>query len=246
MPVSPKFRVAAVNYLNAKPLLWGLERQPVAAQIEWHNNYPARVADDLREGRADIALMPVAAMKTIPDSYVVGQYGIAAHGNVVSVALFSNVPMDQIQTVYLDYQSRTSVRLAELLLRNYWKQDVELLPAPEDYISRISGTTAGVIIGDRALAQLSRFTHIYDLSRAWQAWQGVPFVFAAWIATRPLPEAFVQAFDEAQEQGLRDLEQVIAENPFPPYSLHTYYTENIVYRIGPDERIGMERFLALL
>lgn len=241
-----KIRVAAVSYLNAKPLLWGLERHKVASQIEWLTDYPARVADDLREGRADIALMPVAAMPTIPDCYVVGNYGIAARGNVVSVALFSQVPMEEIEVVYLDYQSRTSVRLVQLLLQHFWKKDVQFLPAPEDYIGRIGGTTAGVIIGDRALAQLPNFPHVYDLSKAWQAWQGLPFVFAAWIARAPLPADFILAFDEAQAQGLQHLNEVIAENPFPPYDLHTYYTENIVYPLGAEERKGMKEFLGML
>ena len=241
-----KIRVAAVNYLNAKPLLWGLQHHPVNGQIEWMTDYPARVADDLREGRADISLMPVAAMPAIPGSYVVGNYGIAAGDNVVSVAIFSQVPMEEIKTVYLDYQSRTSVRLAQLLLQHFWKKDVAFLPAPEDYIARIEGTTAGVIIGDRALMALPKFPYSYDLSKGWSAWQGLPFVFAAWIATRPLPEAFVAAFDAAQAEGLQNLETVIGENPFPPYSLHTYYTENIRYTLGPKEREGLQKFLSFL
>ncbi len=241
-----KIRVAAVNYLNAKPLLWGLEHHPVSEDILWCNDYPARVADALREGRADIALLPIAAIPTIPGSYVVGNYGIAAHGNVVSVALFSQVPLEEIEAVYLDYQSRTSVRLAQLLLRDFWKKEAQFLPAPEDYISRIGGTAAGVIIGDRALVQLPHFPYVYDLSKAWQQWQGLPFVFAAWIARAPLPEDFIRAFDEAQAQGLQHLDEVIAANPFPPYSLRTYYTENIVYRLGAEERKGMERFLGML
>ncbi len=241
-----KIRVAAVNYLNAKPLLWGLEHHPISGKIDWLTDYPARVADDLREGRADIALMPVAAMPTIPGSYVVGNYGIAAHDKVVSVALFSEVPLSEIKAVYLDYQSRTSVRLAQLLLEHYWKQEVAFLPAPEDYISRIGGTTAGVIIGDRALARLEQFPYHYDLSKAWDAWQGLPFVFAAWIAREPLPADFVREFDEAQQQGLQNLETVIAGNPFEAYDLHTYYTENIVYDIGEAERKGLEKFLSYL
>lgn len=185
-------------------------------------------------------------MPLVAGSYVVGDYGIAARGNVVSVALFSEVPMEEIEAVYLDYQSRTSVRLAQLLLQHFWKKDVTFLPAPEDYISRIGGRTAGVIIGDRALANLKKFPYIYDLSKGWEAWQGVPFVFAAWIARHPLPADFVKAFDEAQHWGLQNMPAVVAENPFPPYDLNIYYTQNIVYKLEPAEREGLRRFLSYL
>lgn len=241
-----KIRVAAVNYLNAKPLLRGLEHHPIRERIDWLTDYPARVADDLRAGRVDISLMPVAAMLSIPESYVVGNHGIAARGNVVSVALFSEVPMEEIQSVYLDYQSRTSVRLAQLLLKHFWKKDVTYLPAPEDYMERIGGTTAGVIIGDRALERLHQFPFVYDLSKGWEAWQQLPFVFAAWIARMPLPEDFVEAFDAAQRDGLTQLDAVIAENPFPAYDLNQYYTQNIVYELGTEERKGLAAFLRLL
>jgi chorismate dehydratase len=152
--------------------------------------------------------------------------------------------MEQIETVFLDYQSRTSVRLAQWLLKNHWKQDVKFLQAPDEFISRIGGTTAGVIIGDRALQALPAFPYIYDLSEAWKAATGLPFVFAAWIAAGDLPEDFIPAFNAANAEGFLHLDEIVAANPFPAYDLKRYYTENIVYQL--DERMvaGMNRFLA--
>ncbi len=239
-------RVSAVSYLNTKPLLWGLSRHAIRDQMHLEERYPALIADDLIAGKTDLALMPVAMMTRLEAPRLIGNHCIAATGPVASVSLFSEVPMDQIQTVYLDYQSRTSVRLAQLLLAGYWKKEVQFLPAEPDYISKIGGTTAGVIIGDRALEARLRFPYNYDLAEAWIHWQNLPFVFAAWIATRELPADFVTAFDTAQETGLSNLGEVVAENPFPPYNLMTYYTENIHYHLGPEERKGLETFLGMV
>jgi len=239
-----KLRVGAVSYLNTKPLLWGIERSPLRREMDLHLMYPAKLAAGLKDGSLDMALMPVAAMPGIPSARVVGGYGIGADGPVASVCLFSNVPLEQIETVYLDYQSRTSIRLAQWLIENYWRRSVAYLPAPEDYIARITGTTAGVIIGDRALQALPAFPYVYDLADAWKSATGLPFVFAAWIATKEPPADFIAAFDAANAEGFAHLDEIVAENPLPAYDLMRYYTQNIVYRLDEPMRAGMDKFLA--
>jgi chorismate dehydratase len=167
---------------------------------------------------------------------------------VASVALFSQVPMEQIERVYLDYQSRTSVALAKVLLAQYWNKNVEFIAATEGYIDQISGTTAGVIIGDRALASLDQFDHIYDLGLAWKQHTGLPFVFAAWVANKPIPADFMEAFDVANGYGLTHLDEVIALIPTSEqvYDLHKYYTENISYELTQEKRKGLDKFLEAL
>jgi len=241
--LNPKIKVAAVSYLNTKPLLYGIAHSDVANDIEIVVDYPAKLAEQLKVGSIDMALLPVAAMPGIPGARIVSDYGIAADGNVVSVAIFSQVPMEEIETVYLDYQSRTSVRLAQLLLENYWKKQVTYKPASEHYIDYINGKSAGVIIGDRALKQLTSFEYVYDLSAAWKAHTGLDFVFAAWVANKELPADFTQRFNAANAEGLKHLEAVIAENPFPYYDLHTYYTDNIRFYLDDAKKQGLARFL---
>ena len=241
-----KIKVGAVSYLNTKPLLYGIERSEVMKDIEMSVNYPAEVARQLKEGSIDMALMPVAAMPDIPGSRIVSDYGIAADGDVASVCIFSQVPMERIDSVYLDYQSRTSVRLAQLLLNRYWKKNVVLKPATEHYIQHITGTTAGVIIGDRALQQISNFEYIYDLSAAWKAFTGLPFIFAAWIANKDLPADFVTAFNKANAEGLKHFDEVVAANPFPYYDLQKYYTENMHYLLDDQTRRGLDLFLKMI
>ncbi|MBS1773863.1 MAG: menaquinone biosynthesis protein [Bacteroidetes bacterium] len=244
--LSAKIKVAAVSYLNTKPLLYGIERSAVMNDIDLLLDYPSNLAKDLSEGKIDVALLPVAAIPTITGANIISDYGIAADGNVASVSVFSMVPMSEIKTVYLDYQSRTSVRLAQLLFEKLWKQDVAFKPAPENYIDYINGTTAGVIIGDRALKQRTNFEYVYDLADGWKELTGLPFVFAAWVANKELPETFKAAFNTANAEGLQHIDEVVAENPFPYYDLKTYYTENIHYMLDEQKKNGLELFLQMI
>jgi len=133
-------------------------------------------------------------------------------------------------------------------LAQFWNKKVEFIAAAEGYMDQISGTTAGVIIGDRALASLNRYNHIYDLALAWKQYTGLPFVFAAWVANKPIPPEFMEAFDAANAYGLKHLDEVIALIPASEqvYDLHKYYTENISYELTPEKRKGLELFLDAL
>ncbi len=244
--LNPKIRVAAVNYLNTKPLLYGIERSEIAKDIDLILNYPSQLASSLQEGSIDLALLPVAAIPSTKNARIISDYGIAADGNVVSVAIFSQVPMDEIKTVYLDYQSRTSVKLAQILLEHHWKIQVEYKQATEHYIDYINSTNAGVIIGDRALQQLHNFPFVYDLSAAWKVHTGLDFIFAAWVANKELPQDFITRFNEANAIGLDHLNEIIAANPFPYYDLRTYYTENIKYYLDEQKKKGLAEFLKMI
>lgn len=237
-----------VSYLNTRPLLLGMEQSPFKERIELMKAYPAQIAQALLDDTIDIGLVPVAVIPLLKQPNLISKYVIGTEGEVASVALFSQVPMDQIEKVYLDYQSRTSVALAKILFKHYWKKEVEFLNATEGYINQINGTTAGIIIGDRALVSLDKFEHIYDLGSAWKAYSGLPFVFAAWVANKPIPLEFMEAFDAANGYGLSHLEDVIALIPAieQVYDLHKYYTENISYELTPEKKAGLERFLEAL
>lgn len=216
-------------------------------QISLVEDYPANIARMLLQDEVDLALIPVAMIPRIPNPHIVTNYCIGAEGPVASVCIFSEVPMEQITHVYLDYQSRTSVNLAKILLREYWQKEVMLIDASgEDYRKEIRGTTAGVVIGDRALEQRLHSTFVYDLAEAWIAHTGLPFVFAAWVANKPLPAKFETQFNEANAQGLAMVDEVIASIPYDTYSLHTYYKKNISYELTTSKQEGLSLFLSKL
>ena len=209
-------------------------------------DYPARIAQMLLNNEIDVGLVPVAIIPKMQEHFIVTDYCIGAEGAVGSVCLFSEVPLERVEKVLLDYQSRTSVALAKVLIKHYWKITPVLEDAKEDFREYIKGTTAAVVIGDRAFEQRRQSTYMYDLAAAWKAFTGLPFVFAAWIANKKLPKEFIEEFNQANKIGLLSIDKVVAENPYPLYDLDYYYHHNISYHLTADKRKGLDKFLSLL
>lgn len=242
-----KIRVGIVNYLNTRPLLYGLTRPPITEMIEVIGDYPSRLAERLLNNEIDVGLIPVAVIPEMNSYHIVGNYCIGAEGEIASVALFSEVPMDDIQKIYLDYQSRSSVALLKFLVKEYWGIHPELIQAEdESYRDKIKGTTAGLVIGDRAFKQRKISTFIYDLGSEWKKITGLPFVFAAWVSTKKLSDDFIKVFDEANAIGLQHIDEIVAANPFELFDLKKYYNLHLSYTLDNAKRIGMRHFLEVI
>lgn len=218
----------------------------MAEQVELLFEYPAKVASMLLNDEADIGLIPVAAIPKLKEHHIISDYCIGATGDVASVCLFSDVPIGEISTVYLDYQSRTSVALLKILLEQHWKIDPQLMQAEAGYETKIKAATAGLIIGDRALTQRKKSKYIYDLAAAWQEMTGLPFLFAAWVSNKKLPADFISAFNKATSTGLDHIDEIVTGNGFEDYDLHKYYTVNIDYKLDEKKKEALALFLELL
>jgi chorismate dehydratase len=162
---------------------------------------------------------------------------------VASVCLFSDVELDKIETILLDYQSRTSVALLKILLKEYWKISPQLIIGGAGYEKNIGGTTAGLVIGDRAFAQRLVSTYAFDLGDAWKQMTGLPFVFAAWVSNKELSRDFLDQFDESMQLGIDNLDKIVKENPYPLFNLYDYYTRCIEYRTSPEKMYSLNLFL---
>ncbi len=244
--MAQKIKVGAVSYLNTKPLIYGFEQGRMSDQVELLIDYPARIASMLQQGEIDAGLVPVAVLPFLKEHYVISDYGIACDGEVASVCLFSDVPLAEIKTILVDYQSRTSAALLKVLLEEYWKISPVLIGGEADYERRISGDTAGLVIGDRALLQRKHSKYIYDLGTAWKEMTGLPFVFAAWISNKKLPQSFINEFNEVNRFGLSHLDEVIAKNTNTPFDLHSYYTRYIQFRLNAGMFEAARLFLSKL
>ena len=132
-------------------------------------------------------------------------------------------------------------------MKEYWGINPEIvLAVNESYRKEIKGTTAGLVIGDRALEQRKISTFIYDLASEWRAITGLPFVFAAWVSNKELPDDFIKLFDEANAAGLDHIDEIVAANPFDLYDLKKYYTFHLSYQLDENKRKGMSYFLKLI
>lgn len=239
-----KVKVGIVSYLNTRPLIYGLRLPPVSEQIELIEEHPAKLADMLISGEIDLGLIPVAAIPQLKEYYIAGDYCIGSEGEVASVCLFSEVPVQEIKKVYLDYQSRSSVALLQWLMKEYWGIHPEIIHAEDDsFRKEIKGTAAGLVIGDRAFEQRKISTFIYDLGAEWRSITGLPFVFAAWVSNKKLPEAFIKTFNEANALGLSHIDEIVAANAFELYDLKKYYNLHISYWLDERKKRGMELFL---
>ena len=243
-----KIRVSAVSYLNTKPFVYGLQHSDLIRKIDLSLDMPSICASKLTTNLSDIGLIPVAAICDVPNAQIISNYCIASSGKVRTVVLLSNVPLSEITKIVLDYQSRTSVQLVRILAQFYWKINPDWEDGKPGYIeSVIDETTAIVVIGDRVFETEKKFIYCYDMGEIWKAFTGFDFVFACWIANKPLDIDFISDFNKALAGGVLHMEEVICECEkfYPHYPLKEYFYENISFVFDDSKQKGLELFLKL-
>jgi chorismate dehydratase len=242
-------RLSIVSYLNSLPLLHGLRNSPLFPTIDISEDQPAVCAEKLKNGTVDIGLIPVATLPEIPQAKVISDFCIGCDGTVDSVLLVSAVPMDEIDTILLDYQSRTSVQLVQVLSKHHWKKQYRFAQATEGYENKIEGKVAGVIIGDRALQVRKQFQYSYDLGKEWKNFTGMPFVFAVWASTIELEDSFVEQLNHAFEWGIHSIPELSQQTRIEFMShdeIRGYWEKCIRYSYGPLQQQSLENFLGFL
>lgn len=240
-----KIKISSVSYLNSKPFVYGLTHLPFIDKIDLSLDMPSLCASKLRDKIVDIGLVPVSAIPEIEGANIVTDYCIAASGKVRTVVLLSDVPLERIKTIVLDYQSRTSVQLVKVLAKNHWKISPKWHQAGIDYVQNdISGTTAGVVIGDRVFELEDKYPYVYDLGEAWKELTGLDFVFACWVANKQIDKLFIEEFNQVLAYGIQHIPDVIDEYMqfYPNYKLDGYFRENIFYVFDESKRKGLELF----
>ncbi|MGZ4075969.1 MAG: menaquinone biosynthetic enzyme MqnA/MqnD family protein [Bacteroidia bacterium] len=242
-----KIKISIVSYLNSKPFVYGIEHSDILNEIELQQDIPSVCAQKLIDGKVDVGLIPVAVLPLLKEKYIISDYCIGAVGKVASVMLYSNVPLQQIRTVLLDYQSRTSVTLVKVLAKNFWKITPEWIPASVDFENKIDGTTAAVIIGDRTFGLENKYKYAYDLAEEWQKFTQLPFVFACWVANKKLQDTFIDKFNSVLKYGIDNRKTLIAElQKTSKYSMDvdTYLSKSIDYSYNDSKKQALELFLS--
>jgi chorismate dehydratase len=243
-----KIKVSTVRYANSYPMNWGLLNGPVKSLIDIDFDHPSGVAEKLTSGKADIGLVPVAALPALSNPVIVGNYCIGTKGKVRTVMLMSNSPLNMVKTIWLDHRSVTSVNLVRVLARDYWNQEfIWERPGPLFDYSAVKPDEAIVIIGDQCFDMENRFAYTIDLAEAWNSLTGLPFVFACWVAVNNPDNMFITIFDESLRQGISETSKAInAMNTLSSVSneqMAVYLRDNIDYMFDATKRNAMELFL---
>lgn len=242
--MTDKIRISAVSYTNTKPFIYGLQHDPIQNKINLSLDTPSDCAQKLIDNQVDIGLIPVAAILNLPYWQIVSDYCIGAIGAVNSVFIFSNCAIEEAEEIQLDPESRSSNNLAKVLLKNYWKINPKQIINAPDYANFTGIKTAFVQIGDRTFGKKNQYKFVYDLAGIWQKMTGLPFVFAAWIANKPIDPEFMQQFNTALKSGLDAREEVLKMLPvYPDFDLRDYLFEKLQFDLTEDRKQALNLFL---
>jgi chorismate dehydratase len=240
-------RLGAVGYLNARPLVYGLELAP---RFNVRYDLPSECSRLLHEGAIDLGLIPSIEYLRGGPYRIVPDLAIASRGPVASVAIYTTKPMRDVRSIALDTSSRTSVALVSVLCAQLFKIEPTLARRGPNLQAMLADCDAALIIGDIALL-LDPPTGVekIDLGEAWATLTGLPFVYAFWAGRPGVADAEdIEALQRARNGGVTQSE-TIAREYFPDSLEHQaagarYLRDNIKYALGDDERAGLERFYA--
>jgi chorismate dehydratase len=238
-PPVRRLTVASVNYLNARPLIHGLEEAGVRLLLD----VPARLADLLVGGHCDAALLPVIDLQRIPDLRIIPVGGIGCDGPTMTVRVFSRTPIGQIRRLACDGDSHTSVALARIILAESYSIRPEFVP-----LERAGGDSAVLLIGDKVVRSAPADMPVQlDMGEAWKDLTGLPFVFAIWTARFGTDlDGLPKLLERARERGLADLsriaDQSAARHGWPVALALDYYRNYLRFDISERQLQAMRLF----
>jgi chorismate dehydratase len=243
--------VCAVSYLNTSPLVWGLLHTPLGEAVRVEFALPSLCADHVRDGIADVGIVPVIEMQRQGLDWLPGT-GIACRGPVRSILLVSKVPIEKIRTLAADVGSRTSVMLARLILAHRYGATPAVTAMRADLQAMLAGADAALIIGDPALlldpAALKQNYAVLDLGAEWLEFTGLPMVFAVWAGrAERLRPGLADLFAASCRYGMQHLDDVVAAECPPrgiPIALgRRYLTEHVALELNDRDYEGMRLYL---
>ncbi|SEG65317.1 futalosine synthase [Actinacidiphila yanglinensis] len=257
-PVRP--RVGHIQFLNCLPLYWGLARTGALLDVELTKDTPEKLSAQLVAGDLDIA--PITLMEYLKHAdqlVALPDIAVGCDGPVMSCVIVSQLPLDRLdgQRVALGSTSRTSVRLAELLLTERYGVTPDYYRCPPDLSLMMQEAQAAVLIGDAALrASLHDAPRlglaVHDLGQMWKDWTGMPFVFAVWAArrdylaahpgaVRDVHAAFLASRDLSLEEVDKVAEQASRWEAFDRDVLRRYFT-TLDFSLGTSQQSGIAEF----
>ncbi len=240
-----KIRIGVVDFVNARPLVWGLDKE---RGVELFRDRPAALAHALRKGDLDVALVSSIEVFRSPELKVLPEIGICSEGPVKSVKLFLKKPLEQVERVALDSGSRTGAALVKMVFAEFLQKpgvvSIEIEPTLEP--AKVDAD-AVLLIGDPALKAKPGALEPLDLGWFWTDRTGMPFVYAVWACRQPkVLDLALPYLMRARDRGLLERSKIAAlaaeELDLPIAGLQQYLTRNLRYQLGEREIKGLERF----
>lgn len=243
-------RVSVVHYLNTVPLIWGMMRGEQQGKYELSFTTPAGCADAVRQGKADIGIIPSIEYQRTEHAQILTGISIASKDEVKSVLLLSKVPIARIQTVAVDNSSRTSAALLRVLMRKFYSRFITITPSVPKPTDMLKRADAALLIGDPALTFDGQVPEVYDLAAEWKKFTGLPFVFALWVGREDAKISRLRKdFEDSRDFGLSRVGDIAAEYApqlhMHPEGVKVYLTQNIDYSLDEDNRKGLRLFYKL-
>lgn len=237
-------RLVMVNYLNSKPFEYGLVHTNLSQQMDITTATPAACAMAFKNDKADIALLPVGALHDLADYRIISDYCIGCDGEVRTVCIFSNEPIENCSRLLLDNHSRTSFLLSKVLMKEYFNHDIAFSPLSVEQYTHCHGD-AILMIGDKVFEYEHDFRYKYDLGTIWKEWTGLPFVFAVWVAKSTVNASVEKTLNAAFNTGINHLPEIINTLSSDNLDLYYYFSHNIHYHLDAAKRSGLNHFLSL-
>jgi len=243
-------RISAVSYLNTLPFVYGIRNSGLLSNYDLQLDIPSECARKFISREVDIALIPAAALAKLKTSQLLNDYCIGASGKVKTVLLLSQVPLNKIKTIHLDYHSLTSVNLVKILSKHHWKINPQWVNLDELTEMNLLKLESIVAIGDKTFLLEKDFKYVYDLAEEWRNFTQLPFVFACWVAHENIPSDILNNFNAALGWGIQHKLQSIKElfdaKRFPNVDLKEYYEKNIDFIFDEPKHTAFKLFLKYL
>jgi chorismate dehydratase len=242
-----RVRLGAVGYLNARPLVYGLEGQP---RFELRYDIPSECARLLHARAIDVGLIPSIEYLRGPQPYAfVPGPAVTSRGPVASVAIYTRVEPRDIRTIAMDTSSRTSVALSTVMLRRAFGVTADAVPMAPDLDAMLARADAALIIGDVALFldHEGAGAQKIDLGQLWMESTGLPFVYAVWAGWPGAMSADdVRLLQRARDEGVAATDEVARayypDDPERQAVARRYLRDNIRYVLGDEELEGLRTF----
>ncbi len=240
-----KKKVALINYLNTAPFLEGMNTyHAFENEFEIIKAVPSVCAQYFKNGDVDVAIVPVGALDSIGEYQIVSDFCIGANAAVKTVAVFAQKPLEQIDCIYLDTDSRSSVKLLKILLAEFWHLS-PALKSMQEFKGELLLNEALLCIGDKTFPMLNQYSYQYDLADAWNKYTGLPFVFALWVQNGSLTPFQCQVFNKALTIGIDNRTSVAAKMHLlhPEIDFQDYYFSCINYNLDTEKLKAIHLFL---